>query len=765
VLVAIASTLSMAPTEPEAADAPADVFSAGRALRHIEAIADSPRPIGSAKHAEARAYLVGVLGSLGWRTEVQESVGMFDFGNDGTQNMAAVANVIATKPGSQTTGTVLLTAHYDTVAGSPGAADDGIGIGVLLETARALNTAGALRNDVGILLTDAEEASGLHGAEAFVASEWEPSAPPSCSITRRAVPAEPRSHSACRHRTGNSSTRCRRRPARRQNRAPRRSSRHCRTTPTSPPFSQAGLHSYDTGIAADGAYYHSPLDDPAHLGAASLQQMGDTTLDRARELAGTNLAAIAEGDEEIVTTFPWGLFRYPQGLEVPLALGTLFLTAVLVWLLRRRGALTLPRLALSALACVICLVATGAAGYAVWRVALLADPGQASAENAEPYESMLYRLAVLLAGLGVVLGLYAILRRRLHDAELATGMLIVLGLVGVLLSVTLPGVSGLVVQPSLVVAAGGVLAALLLERAAVAAIAYLLALAVAAMMLGPAVWTGFDIDLGTGAPASAAQLAMFVLLALPLIEVAWPHRPGLPPRRLHAATVPAVLLVLAVMFTAGGLVANREGATDARQEMVRYSVDADTGHAYWASWASTGERMEPLAAERTRRAARRRLPLVGWMATLARTGASGRPTLTRGDRRPGPHRERQTQADAAPQVPTRRHDARAVNRRRQRHNSQRDRRRPCRPQPIGPGASGPSVFGTSEHRRKASRCSWNSTSARKTSCFASRTAPMISVPCQATHRQTVACSLNRRWWHPGARPMNSDEVPRHVRHV
>jgi Zn-dependent M28 family amino/carboxypeptidase len=192
VLVAIASTLSMAPTEPEAADAPADVFSAGRALRHIEAIADSPRPIGSAKHAEARAYLVGVLGSLGWRTEVQESVGMFDFGNDGTQNMAAVANVIATKPGSQTTGTVLLTAHYDTVAGSPGAADDGIGIGVLLETARALNTAGALRNDVGILLTDAEEASGLHGAEAFVASEWEPSAPPSCSITRRAVPAEPR---------------------------------------------------------------------------------------------------------------------------------------------------------------------------------------------------------------------------------------------------------------------------------------------------------------------------------------------------------------------------------------------------------------------------------------------------------------------------------------------------------------------------------------------------------------------------------------------
>jgi hypothetical protein len=584
VLVAIASTLSMAPTGPVAADAPADVFSADRALRHIEAIADSPRPVGSAQHAEARAYLVGVLGSLGWRTEVQESVGMFDFGNNGTQNLAAVANVIATKPGSDATGTVVLTAHYDTVAGSPGAADDGIGVGVLLETARALNAASALRNDVVILLTDAEE-DGLHGAEAFVREQVEALGPTvvlnheargasGAPITYRMSSPNGELLDALSKASGAS--------------ADSSAEAVAATLPNNSdftPFVQAGLHAYDTGIVADGAYYHSPLDNPAHLSTASLQQMGETTLDLARELAGRDLAAVAEGDEEIVTTMPWGLFRYPQGLEVPLALGTLFLTAVLVWLLRRRGALTLPRLALSALASVVFLVAAGAAGYAVWRVALLIDPGQASAENGEPYVSVLYRLAMLLAGLGVVLGLYAILRPRLRAAELAAGMLVLLGLVGVLFALTVPGVSGLVVQPSLVVAGGAVLAALLLPRRTVAAgIAYLLALAVAAMMLGPAVWTGFDIGLGTGGLGSVAQLALFVLLALPLIEVAWPNdRPGLMRRRLPAATVPAVLLVLAGVFTAGGLVANREGPTDARQEMVWYSMDADTGHAYWAS--------------------------------------------------------------------------------------------------------------------------------------------------------------------------------------
>jgi hypothetical protein len=42
---------------------------------------------------------------------------------------------------------------------------------------------------------------------------------------------------------------------------------------------------------------------------------------------------------------------------------------------------------------------------------------------------------------------------------------------------------------------------------------------------------------------------------------------------------------LTAALTAAGLVANREGATDARQETVVYSVDADTKQAHWASGA------------------------------------------------------------------------------------------------------------------------------------------------------------------------------------
>ena len=206
------------------------------------------------------------------------------------------------------------------------------------------------------------------------------------------------------------------------------------------------------------------------------------------------------------------MLRYPQSLEIPLAIGVLVLAVVLVWVLRRRGALTLPRVALSAAASVVVLVAAGAAGYAVWRVALLIDPAQASAVVGEPYRPVLYRLAMLLAGLWRRL-LVVPAPSRLGAIGLAVGMLVVLALAGVLLAFTLPGVSGAVVQPTLVVTVGAVIAVLLPERRTAArAGVYLLALAAAATMLGPAIWVGFDVGLGAG-PLSAVLLAVFVTLA------------------------------------------------------------------------------------------------------------------------------------------------------------------------------------------------------------------------------------------------------------
>ena len=150
-LLTVVQTL---PPSPLPANTPATEFSAERAIQHIQVIAREPHPAGSAANEKVREYILAQLNDLGLETE--------------TQREGNLENVMAWITGVNSTGTVLLTAHLDSVAQSPGATDDGSGVAALLETARALKSDTPLRNTILFLFTDDEE-SGLVGAEAFIA--------------------------------------------------------------------------------------------------------------------------------------------------------------------------------------------------------------------------------------------------------------------------------------------------------------------------------------------------------------------------------------------------------------------------------------------------------------------------------------------------------------------------------------------------------------------------------------------------------------------
>lgn len=79
---------------------------------------------------------------------------------------ARVRNVVARLPGTRPTGVVFLVAHDDSVQVGPGGNDDAAGTAALLEGVRALRAGPQPRNDLMIVLTDAEEA-GLCGASTF----------------------------------------------------------------------------------------------------------------------------------------------------------------------------------------------------------------------------------------------------------------------------------------------------------------------------------------------------------------------------------------------------------------------------------------------------------------------------------------------------------------------------------------------------------------------------------------------------------------------
>jgi hypothetical protein len=165
--------LSARTPDPVPASAPPGVFSAGRAMRDIAAMAPVPHPIGSPANHAVRDYLIGRMASLGLTPRIQrdESHAGRVFGGEYYVSGADVENVIGVLPGADRAAPALvLMAHYDSVPGSPGAADDITSVAAVLEIVRAIETGPKPARDVLVVFTDGEEA-GLLGAHAFFADD------------------------------------------------------------------------------------------------------------------------------------------------------------------------------------------------------------------------------------------------------------------------------------------------------------------------------------------------------------------------------------------------------------------------------------------------------------------------------------------------------------------------------------------------------------------------------------------------------------------
>lgn len=165
ILAGVLSYADNVTPRPVAANASPLGFSAERAMKDIRILGAAPHPVGSPANALVRDYLVTRLNSLGLSPQIQRGSSFFVY--DNTIYGAAVENVIGVLPGRDRAAPALvLMAHRDSVAGSPGAADDAAGVASALEIVRTLKAKGAPARDIIVLLTDGEEA-GLLGSRVF----------------------------------------------------------------------------------------------------------------------------------------------------------------------------------------------------------------------------------------------------------------------------------------------------------------------------------------------------------------------------------------------------------------------------------------------------------------------------------------------------------------------------------------------------------------------------------------------------------------------
>ncbi|TDE30752.1 M20/M25/M40 family metallo-hydrolase [Nonomuraea mesophila] len=572
-LLALAALLAvtlvdLAPPAPLAADAPAGSFSAARAHEHLKTIARAPHPVGSAEHARVRDHLIAELRRLGLDVRVQEGVGVLPLDDyDDAVPMGRMRTIVATRPGTDPTGKVVLAAHYDSVAAGPGASDDGAGVATILEVARALPD--RARNDVVFLLTDGEE-DGLLGAEA-IAKEGLPGAGPVVVLNNEArgnrgtvqafrtspgaAPLMSLYAAVAPHPSADSAF------AAVMSVLPNNTDFHV--------FGRAGWLGIDSAFVGGGAYYHSPLDDPEHLDQGSLQQMGDNSLALIRALAQIDLDTLTSGGELVYFTVPGLLVRYPAWLEPIVAGATLVLAGVLVWVLRRRPgsfppplneAVSLPRTFAATGLGLVLVAVSAAAGLGLWPLLQLIRPEYAGMLAGDPYRPWLYQAGLLVLTLALVLAA----RRFLRGAS----PVLLVALLGVLFAVLSPGGSHTLTWPALFAAVGW-LVARRVRGDGWQVLALTLGSAPAVVLLGGTAVGSLDVGLQIGGVLAAPHFALMLLLLLPLID------------RVRVRGLPVAAAVTAVGLVVAGLAVDRFDAEHPRQVRLAYAMDEGSGQAVW----------------------------------------------------------------------------------------------------------------------------------------------------------------------------------------
>lgn len=588
VLLALAAwnVAALQPPEPVSSDEPVQQFSAQRAFAHVERIATQARPTGSPAQARARQYLVGVLAELGLDVSVQDAVGMRV---DGPTEVAATGarNVVALLPGTDPTGRLFLVAHYDSVENGPGAGDDASGVAAILETVRALVAGPPLRNDVVVVLTDAEEA-GLLGAEAFVSQhplaadggvvlnlEARGSGGPPIMFETSPGNAELAElyDAAAPHPVASSVA-----------------VEVYRALPRDTDFSvflnATGFTGLNSAFIDSSASYHAPQDTAGRLSLGSLQAMGANTLAAARALGQADLDVLSQPASSDATYFPvlGELVSYPGWLVWPLAaLATVAVTA-LALVARARGESSLPRVAVGFGLTLLPLVLAPLAAQALWELLVLLRPGYDG--MSDPWQPGWYRLAVVALVVAVTLAWYALLRRKVGAVSLAVGGLGWLAVLGIVLAAAAPGGAYLVVLPALAGAVAGIIG-VLIRTAPVRLGAALLGAAVAVVVLAPTVALFFPA-LGLATSAAPGLLVVLLLLAaLPVIELLFPGAGAKRPRSGSVA-VPATAMVAAVVFTTTGLAVATFDSRHPIPTQLMYALDADSGQAWWVSSRQPG---------------------------------------------------------------------------------------------------------------------------------------------------------------------------------
>ncbi|HEX6377371.1 MAG TPA: M20/M25/M40 family metallo-hydrolase [Allosphingosinicella sp.] len=528
-------------------------FDTDRALARLRRILgdERPHPVDSAANDAVRERLLSELRAIGLTPTVTDDVTCNGTVKSRSVSCARVRNIVASL-GPAAGRPVMMVSHYDSTPVGPGAADDGIGVAVMLETAALLKDR-PLKRPVLLLFNEGEEA-GLIGARAFVEHN------PLARDVEAVVNLEARGVSgpALMFETS--------RPNGAAIAAFARSAQRPSANSASADFYRLIPNDTDVSVFLDRPWtilnfaiignetrYHSPGDTLAALDPRSVRHMGEQALAATAGLATDGIPA-ARGDRLYVDVLGRALVVLPMALGIGLLVATLLLFG---WLARIRPG----GVALATATVAVGLIDAAILGFLGQKAVGLLRAGEFW--RAHPQATS---LGLYLSAFAACVAALLILARPLARDRLRIGFWLLFLLLGAGLSLVVPGAAIYFLAPPLV--AGAAMLARRWERPAALAAWLLLFLS-----WGPLLHLSqvlLDFDNGWTFAAMAALIMWPLLIEMkPLLL------------RLPRTGAFAAIAALAVLGWAGAM--TRPAYSEDRKQPfgIEYAWDQSEAKARW----------------------------------------------------------------------------------------------------------------------------------------------------------------------------------------
>lgn len=313
--IALGVMLTFPPEKPAAISL--KQFSVENQRAHLRQMAQAPHPLGTAEHGRVKEYILAELRRLELTPVVQRERCSNSWEN-GHARIAWVENLMVRIPGRDSSGAILLMAHYDSVPDAPGANDDGAGVTAILEILRILTVSAPVKNDVIALITDGEEI-GMFGAQVFFERHpWAQDVGVVLNLEARGSTGV-----SYMYETGPNNAWLVRAFARSASSPVGNSLTHAiyQSMPNDSDFTlarSAGIPGMNFAYIDGWQTYHTPLDNLDHLDENTLYHHGSSILELVNSLSSMSLDTLPPGDAVYFNLWrPW-LISYPSAWVWPL---------------------------------------------------------------------------------------------------------------------------------------------------------------------------------------------------------------------------------------------------------------------------------------------------------------------------------------------------------------------------------------------------------------------------------------------------------------